>query len=227
MMHPPGKLLLRVYALLSDHFGPLGWWPADSPFEVVIGAILTQNTAWTSVERAIANLRQVQALTPEALSETPRATLEELIRPSGFFRQKTGRLQRLASHLVSDWQGDLANFCAGPITEVRNRLLAQEGIGPETADSILLYAAGRPSFVIDAYTRRIFSRIGLLTGTEPYEEIRRLFMQSLPEDVGIYNEYHAQIVQLAKTNCRIKRPMCEDCPLRELCNHALKNPCRH
>lgn len=212
--------ILKIHLLLNDHFGPLSWWPADSPFEVVIGAILTQNTAWTNVERAIINLKQAAPLTVEALTEMPRQDLEELIRPSGFFRQKAERLQGFAKHLADAWQGDLAAFCAGPIPQVRDRLLARQGIGPETADSILLYAAGRPSFVVDAYTRRIFSRIGLLTGAEPYDEIRQAFMQALPEDVAIYNEYHAQIVQLAKTSCAKRLPLCAGCPLRELCRQA-------
>lgn len=227
MTQPYDNLFQRIHTLLSDHFGPLAWWPADSPFEVVVGTILTQNTAWTNVERAIANLKHSQVLTPGALAAMPRQDLEEQIRPSGYFRQKAERLQGLARHLVDDWQGDLAAFCEGPLPEIRQRLLNQPGIGPETADSILLYAAERPSFVVDAYTRRIFSRVGLLTGLEPYEVIRNLFMQALPEDVGIYNEYHAQIVQLAKTNCRKKRPSCEDCPLRDLCRYALQESTGH
>ncbi len=212
----------RIHDLLSGHFGALAWWPADSPFEVVVGAILTQNTAWTNVERAIDNLKRARALTPRALAAMPRPVLEELIRPSGFFRQKAARLQGFASYLMSAWQGDIACLCAGPLPEARSRLLDQQGIGPETADSILLYAAGRPSFVVDAYTRRIFTRIGMLDGTESYDDIRSLFMQALPEDPVLYNEYHAQIVQLAKTSCRKKQPLCTTCPLRSLCRQVLQ-----
>jgi endonuclease-3 related protein len=209
--------LLSLYRTLLDHFGPLNWWPADSPFEVVIGAILTQNTAWTNVELAIANLKDAQALSPDKLSDFPIDRLEELIRPSGFFRQKATRLQNLSRHLVTEWQSNLNDFCSGPLDEARQRLLARPGIGPETADSILLYAAYRPSFVVDAYTRRIFERVGFLRGDETYAEVRQIFMQSLPEDVTLYNEYHALIVQLAKTCCRKRKPLCNGCPICKLC----------
>ena len=214
------KQLCHIHQLLTDHFGPLHWWPADSPFEVVVGAILTQNTAWTNVEKAIQKLKQADALSLERLALLPLKQLEELIRPSGFFRQKALRLQNLAQHLVNDWQGDLADFCGGPMEEARARLVARPGIGPETADSILLYAAERPSFVIDAYTRRIFERIGLLTGKEKYDEIRQMFMQNIAEDTRLYNEYHAQIVQLAKTCCRKRQTFCPACPLKRECRFA-------
>ena len=211
--------LLSIYRTLLDHFGPLNWWPADNPFEVVIGAILTQNTAWTNVELAIANLKDAQALSPDKLSNLPSDRLEELIKPSGFFRQKATRLQNLSRHLVTEWQSNLNDFCSGPLDEARERLLARPGIGPETADSILLYAAGRPTFVVDAYTRRVFERIGELQGNESYDEIRELFMQALPENVALYNEYHAQIVQLAKTCCRKRKPLCNECPLYKRCRY--------
>lgn len=205
---------------LHEHFGPRRWWPADSPFEVAVGAILTQNTAWTNVERAIQNLQQAQTLSAAKLATLPLPQLEALIRPAGFFRQKAARLQNLARHLAEEWDNDLAALCGGPLEDARSRLLALEGVGPETADSILLYAAGRLSFVVDAYTRRIFTRVGLLQGAETYEEIRQLFMQNLPEDVQLYNEYHAQIVQLAKVSCRKNRTFCHECPLVEVCRYA-------
>ena len=214
--------LLSLYRTLLDHFGPLNWWPADSPFEVVIGAILTQNTAWTNVELAIANLKDAQALSPDKLSDFPIDRLEELIRPSGFFRQKATRLQSLSRHLVTEWQSNLNDFCSGPLDEARERLLARPGIGPETADSILLYAAYRPSFVVDAYTRRIFERVGILRGDETYAEVRQIFMQALPEDVALYNEYHALIVQLAKTCCRKRKPLCNGCPICKLCRFGIQ-----
>jgi len=214
------KRILNIYQILSDHFGPRHWWPADSPFEVVVGAILTQNTAWTNVELAIQNLKQAGSLSLEKLAELPIERLEELIRPSGFFRQKAIRLQSLAKHLAKDWQSDLTGFCGGPLDDTRTRLLARPGIGPETADSILLYAANRPSFVVDAYTRRIFGRLGLLHGREKYDEIRLMFMQNLPEQVQLYNEYHAQIVQLAKTCCRKNKTLCSECPLHKDCHFA-------
>ena len=216
----PGSLIPCIQQRLDEHFGPLDWWPADSPFEVAVGAILTQNTAWTNVEYAIGNLKHAGALTAEVLVGLAPAKLEELIRPAGFFRQKAGRLQALSRHLVENWSGDVTALCSGPLAEARSRLLSLAGIGPETADSILLYAAARPSFVVDAYTRRIFRRIGLLQGNESYDEIRRLFMQHLPKDVPLYNEYHAQIVQLAKTCCRKQTPLCSTCPLVRTCRHG-------
>ena len=216
----PDKQLFNIYQILSDHFGPRHWWPADSPFEVVIGAILTQNTAWTNVEQAIRNLKQADALTIEKLSNLPIQQLEELIKPSGFFRQKASRLQNFAKHLQEEWQSDLSAFCSGPLNDARDRLLARPGIGPETADSILLYAADRPSFVVDAYTSRIFVRLGFLHGREKYNEIRLLFMQNLPEQTELYNEYHAQIVQLAKSYCRKNKTLCSECPLNGACSFA-------
>ena len=216
----PNNQLTTIQQLLHDHFGPLHWWPADSPFEVVVGAILTQNTAWTNVEKAIHNLKQARVLSSEKLANLPVNQLEELIKPSGFFRQKAARLHNLAKHLMEEWQNNLDDLCSGPLDDARQRLLALSGIGPETADSILLYAAGRPSFVVDAYTRRIFKRIGLLHGKESYDEIRLIFMQNLLEDAEGYNEYHAQIVQLAKTCCRKKKTFCSECPLNAVCLYA-------
>jgi endonuclease-3 related protein len=176
------------------------------------------------VERAIENLKEANVINPQKLAGIPVHRLEELIRPAGFFRQKALRLQSLAKHLANDWQSDLANFCGGPLEGARTRLLGHAGIGPETADSILLYAAHRPSFVVDAYTIRIFKRIGLLHGKEKYDEVRRLFMQNLPEDPQLFNEYHAQIVSLAKTCCRKNRTFCTKCPLNRLCRQA-RNAC--
>ena len=216
----PQKSLFNIYQLLSNHFGPRHWWPADSPFEVVIGAILTQNTAWTNVEQAIQNLKRADALTIEKLSGLPILQLEALIKPSGFFRQKASRLQNLAKHLQKEWQSDLAAFCSGTLDDARERLLARPGIGPETADSILLYATDRPSFVVDAYTRRIFGRLGFLHGREEYDAIRLWFMQNLPEQTKLYNEYHALIVQLAKTYCRKNQTLCSECPLNGACHFA-------
>lgn len=213
-------LIKAIQKRLHEHFGPQHWWPADSPFEVVIGAVLTQNTAWTNVERAIGNLRQAECLTAERLAEIPPSQLEELIRPAGFFRQKSIRLQNIARILNHEWQNSLTTLCAGPMDEARERLLSLSGVGPETADSILLYAADRPSFVVDAYTRRVFQRVGVLAGDESYDEIRCTFMLNLPEDVQLFNEYHAQIVRLAKTCCRKKKTFCSECPLNDLCQNA-------
>ena len=195
-MKRPAIDLLAVFRLLRDHFGTQQWWPAESPFEVVVGAILTQNTAWTNVEKAIANLRAAAALTPGAIATLTIPALETLIRPAGFFRQKAVRLQHVTTVLVDACAGDVAILCAGPLEAARTRLLALPGVGPETADSILLYAAHRPSFVVDAYTRRIFARLGILSGVESYDAIRARFMNELPADPPLYNEYHALIVTL-------------------------------
>jgi len=219
----PHSLIHSIQQRLNEHFGPLNWWPADTPFEVAVGAILTQNTAWTNVEFAIDNLKHAGIMCPVAFAGLSPGKLEKLIRPAGVFRQKASRLQNLARHLVNDWQGDVTALCSGPLPEARSRLLALPGIGPETADSILLYAASRPSFVVDAYTRRIFQRIGLLQGDETYDQIRRLFMQNLPEDVSLYNDYHAQIVQLAKTCCRKQITLCTECPLDQTCLYSRRN----
>jgi endonuclease-3 related protein len=212
--------LFDIFTCLDKHFGPRQWWPAETPFEVIVGAILTQNTAWTNVEKAIANLKAAQALSPQALCRLAVADLEVLIRPAGFFRQKAVRLRQVTSVLVDNYAGSVDRLCAGPLDETRVRLLTLPGIGPETADSILLYAAHRPSFVVDAYTRRIFSRLGILDGSEGYDGIRSRFMSELPHDVALFNEYHALIVTLAKECCRKRRPRCPRCPQRALCRFA-------
>jgi endonuclease III related protein len=213
---PHSPLLTEIFRRLLAHHGPLHWWPAESPFEMAVGAILTQNTAWRNVEYAIANLRAAAALTPASLRCLDRCELERLIRPSGFFRQKAERLQLFSAYLLESHDGDLPRWLAGPLPQVRRQLLDLHGIGPETADSILLYAGHRPTFVVDAYTRRLFTRLGLLRGEESYEQIRALFMDNLPADAEYFNEYHALIVEQAKTYCR-KTPRCAGCPLQELC----------
>jgi endonuclease-3 related protein len=208
--------LLFICNRLAEHFGPLHWWPADSPFEVVIGAFLTQNTAWRNVELAIAALKRAVPLTPQAICGLERQRLEELIRPAGFFRQKAQRLQLFSGDLLEHYQGDLDAMLAGPLPQVRRYLLEFKGVGPETADSILLYAAHRPSFVVDAYTRRLLQRYGILQGGESYEQIRTLFMENLPRQTDLFNEYHALIVEQCKIFCR-KRPLCDSCPLQPHC----------
>jgi len=207
----------EIFELLAARFGPLQWWPAESPYEVVTGAILTQNTAWTNVEKAIVNLKAAGALVPATMRDLSLAELEQLIRPAGFFRQKAARLHHVTTVLVDDYGGRVEDLCAGPLDAARARLLALPGVGPETADSILLYAAHRPSFVVDAYTRRIFTRLGLLDGTERYEAIRTLFMSELPQEAPLFNEYHALVVILAKSHCRKRRPECPTCPLVAIC----------
>lgn len=214
----PAKLTLpQLCNRLAAHFGPLHWWPAQTPFEVVIGAILTQNTAWRNVEYAIANLKQAQALTPTAIATLSELELQQLIRPAGFFRQKAQRLQLFVAHLFAHHDGELQHWLSGELGAVRQELLTLKGIGPETADSILLYAGNRPSFVVDAYTRRLLTRLGLLQGEESYEQIRTLFMNRLPHDSDLFNEYHALIVETCKTFCRKQAPRCPDCPLLADC----------
>ncbi len=214
---PHASHLTEVFNRLAAHFGPLHWWPAQSPFEVVVGAILTQNTAWRNVEYAIANLKKAGALTPAALRAIERDELEILIRPAGFFRQKAERLQLFVEHLFARHGGDLAALLTGPLETVRAELLDCKGVGPETADSILLYAGNRPSFVVDAYTRRLFTRLSVLHGDEGYEKIRSLFMEHLPHDTDLFNEYHALIVEECKTFCRKRAPLCSSCPLLAGC----------
>ena len=222
-MTVPEPDLQTVFLRLEARFGPQQWWPAETPFEVAVGAILTQNTAWTNVERAIANLKAAEALSPAAFRRLAGDQMEQLIRPAGSFRQKAVRLQHLAAILIDRYGGDVARLCAGPLDQARGRLLALPGIGPETADSILLYAAQRPSFVVDAYTRRIFTRLGLLTGKEGYEVIRARFLDALPHEFPLFNEYHALIVTLAKGHCRKQQPKCPTCPLQQICRFALPN----
>ncbi|MBI2887842.1 MAG: endonuclease III domain-containing protein [Chloroflexi bacterium] len=212
---PAGSLrdhLLAVFHRLHRYYGPLRWWPAETPFEVIVGAVLTQNTSWGNVEKAIANLKAAGLLEPAPLRKLSVDELVEQIRPSGTYRVKARRLRALLAWLGEDPQARLA----GDLEMTRRELLRVPGIGPETADAILLYAAGRPTFVVDAYTRRVLQRLELHPEERSYEGYRRLFMEHLPEDPALYNEYHAQLVQLGKDHCRAT-PKCQGCPLREVC----------
>ena len=210
-------LLLEVYRRLLRAYGPQGWWPAETPFEVMVGAVLTQATAWRNVERAIARLKAAGVLSHQGIAALPPKELEELVRPSGFFRQKARRLRALVK-LVLD-HGDVEALLSLPPEELREKLLSVPGIGPETADSILLYAAGHPAFVVDAYTKRILHRLGLLPEeAAPYAEVQRMFQENLPQDPQLYGEYHALLVRHAKEHCRT-RPRCDGCPLADRCPH--------
>lgn len=204
----------RTFHKLYNYFGPQHWWPAKTPFEVMIGAILTQNTNWGNVERAIANLRAAEVLTPQRIYSTTLQRLRRLIRPAGFYNQKARRLKAFSRFLIDRYGESIAKMRREETTKLRGELLALDGIGPETADSILLYALGKPVFVIDAYTRRVFSRHGFLSEKHGYSDWQEFFEGSLPRDVSLYNEYHALIVKLAKTFCR-KRPNCDECPLAD------------
>jgi len=207
--------IFKVYKKLSAHFGPQKWWPARSSFEVIIGAILTQNTNWQNVERAIANLKEESLLTPDKLRNTKSAKLAKLIRPAGYFNIKTKRLKNFLRYFFNRYNGRIDNMRKAPGEALRKELLAVNGIGPETADSILLYALGKPFFVVDAYTKRIFSRHGFINETDDYSKVQRFFMERLPKDKNIYNEYHALIVKLAKEFCSKKKSKCTECVLRD------------
>lgn len=204
--------LLDIYNKLYKHFGPRHWWPADTPFEVIVGAILTQNTAWSNVERALANLKKEGLLTPKKLYNLDVKRLAQLIRPAGYFNIKSARLKEFLKFLFKRHNGSLKNMFSCGTADLRQQLLAVKGIGPETADSILLYAANKPVFVVDAYTKRIFSRHNLIGNKADYDEVQRLFMDKLPRSRKLYNEYHALIVELGKNICKTK-PRCDICPL--------------
>ena len=207
--------MLELFEILLRRYGPLHWWPAESPIEVCVGAILTQNTNWLNVEKAISNLRRAGLLSLEALWEVDRERLAELIRPSGFFNVKSARLKDFLGWLLTRY-GTLEAMFGGDWRLLREELIAVRGIGRETCDSILLYAGEKPSFVVDAYTKRLFSRLGLVAETDGYERVRSLFMDALPADSLLFNEYHALIVEHCKRHCR-KRPLCGDCPLQGSC----------
>lgn len=215
MAEKTGPALLEIYAILMRAYGPQHWWPAETPTEVVIGAILTQNTAWTNVERAIDQLRRADALSFSVLRDMPVLKLEQLIKPSGTYRVKALRLKAFADVLWKDHGGSLQNMFAGSVEHARARLLAIHGIGPETADAILLYAAGKASFVVDAYTVRILRRHFLLDDTAKYDDVQGMFHRDLPPDPRMFNEYHALLVAIGKRHCRATA-QCDGCPLESL-----------
>lgn len=208
--------LKAIYRRLLHRYGPQYWWPAAHPFEMMVGAILTQATAWVNVERAMERLAQAGFLSPQAIAEAPLAQLEELVRPSGYFRMKARKLKRLAVHMMENYRGEVAKLLARPCGPLRQELLSIYGIGPETADCILLYAAQYPVFVIDAYTLRAGSRLGLFPAGTRYDEAQTFFHQRLPHDPILFGEYHALWVELGKELCRPK-PACHRCPLLEHC----------
>lgn len=205
---------MAVYRRLHTAYGSQRWWPGDSAFEIMVGAVLTQNTAWSNVEKAIANLKAANALTPEAIAGAPHRRLAAWLKPSGYFNIKAQRLRALCEWLLRE--GGVRRIARLPTDRLRHALLAVHGVGPETADDILLYAFHRPVFVIDAYTRRIFARLGLIQGDEDYETLRRLFETRLDADVPLFNEYHALIVAHGKDVCR-PRPRCGNCALAARC----------
>jgi len=206
------RVLLAIYEALHADHGPRGWWPGRTRLEIIVGAILTQNTAWGNVEKAIAALRARRWLSLAALRAAPEAALAAAVRPSGYFRQKARKLKSFIAWCDGGYQGSLARMARAPTDKLRAELLGIWGIGPETADSILLYAFDRPAFVIDAYTHRILRRHALHPGGG-YEDVRAMMERSLPRDVQLYNDYHAQIVWTGQRFCRRARPRCRECPL--------------
>jgi endonuclease-3 related protein len=233
------EIILLIYDRLHDFFGSQQWWPMDAiyhenngsdpRFEIIIGAILTQNTAWSNVEKALHNLKMKNILDLFNMNKQDISSLKMLIKPSGFFNQKANRLKHICNFLLQTYDGDLDQMFARPTNLLRDELLQIKGIGPETADSILLYAGSKPIFVVDAYTKRICNRIPLNVDETCYDEIQHYFQESLekhhPKDQlsTIYNEYHAFIVELGKQFCKKQKPLCMDCPLESLCNFPKKS----
>jgi endonuclease-3 related protein len=212
--------LLEIYRRLYAAYGPQHWWPAGSPFEVVVGAILTQSAAWVNVEKAIENLRAAGILSPQGLLRVGIDDLARLIYPAGYYNAKARKLKAFVEMLFDSHGGQLDALFALPLPQLRQELLATYGIGQETADSITLYAAHKPVFVIDAYTRRVFSRLGLVPAGDSYASWQAMFSEALPPDVQLFNEYHALIDRHAKTVCR-KAPLCGQCCLRQVCRLAM------
>lgn len=214
-MKRPEERLLKIYKLLYKRFGPQHWWPGETRLEIIIGAILTQNTAWGNVEKAIANLKRGGVLEVKKLSRISEPRLARLIRPSGYYNIKARRIKNFLRFLNSAYDGSLHAMFNTEMHRLRNELIGVKGIGPETADSILLYAGKRPAFVVDAYTKRIFSRHGFVNGDASYEDVQKIFKMNLPSDVRLFNEFHALIVKLGKDLCTSKNPSCDECPIRE------------
>ncbi len=209
------KTLTEIYQLLFDRFGPQHWWPGETRFEIITGAILTQNTSWANVEKAITNLKSADCLTPEKLHHLETVQLAELIRSAGYYNIKARRLKNFINWLFDDYEGELTNLESIDTDQLRAELLEIKGVGRETADSILLYAFDRPIFVVDAYTARIVFRHGLIGPDADYEQLRELFESSLPQDTQLFNEYHALLVRAGKEFCRPKA-RCPHCPLEKL-----------
>lgn len=209
--------LLEIYHRLYAAYGPQHWWPGEGPFEVIVGAILTQQVGWRNVELAIAGLKTAGLMDPESLARAPLEQIAQIIRPTGYYNQKAKKLKAFLDFLNARYNADLNKLFSLPVDKLREELLSVRGIGEETADSIILYAAEKPSFVVDAYTRRILTRLGVINGEESYGEIRELFMKNLPEDVPLYNEYHALLVRHGKERCLKRNPRCAGCPLADMC----------
>ncbi len=212
MSDSTGERLMDMFDLMLNHFGPQHWWPGETQLEIMVGAILTQNTSWSNVEKAILNLKTDNLLSLEALYYSSLPSLADRIRPAGYFNIKAGRLKNLVNTIMDRYDGNITGFLSQETDSLRRELISIKGVGPETADSILLYAAGRPLFVIDGYTHRILNRHGLVDEQVSYYDLQGLFMDNLPEDPELFNEFHALMVRTGKEYCR-RRPLCNLCPL--------------
>ena len=209
------RTLLSIYEALYKVYGPQRWWPARTRFEVIVGAILTQNTAWPNVEKAIANLRRHKLLSPRSLKEIEASRLARMIRPSGYYNIKAARLKNFIRFLYANFRGNLTTMFSRDMSQLREELLKVKGLGKETVDSIPLYAGDMPIFVVDAYTKRVLSRHGLIGPKSGYDDTQDLFMNNLPRNKRLFNEYHALLVRLAKDACKTT-PRCDICPIRKL-----------
>ena len=208
--------LMPAYDRLLDEFGPQHWWPGGSPFEIMVGAVLVQNTAWRNVERAIDNLREAGVMEPRSMYALPPAELAELIRPAGYYQVKAKRLRNLLKFVVEEYDGSVEAMFSTDLLTLREKLLTIHGIGPETADATLLYAGGLATFVVDTYTHRVLARHGWIGYDAGYDDIKEYFERSLPADATLYNEYHALLVRVGKDFCRRTVPKCDQCPLADL-----------
>ena len=219
-------LLPEIYRRLFGEYGPQHWWPGEGPFEMIVGAILTQSAAWTNVEKALASMKAAGCWSFEALHRTHESELAEIVRPSGYFNAKARKLKAFAARVSVAYQGDLGAMLAKPTPELREELLAIHGIGEETADDIIVYAAGKPSFVIDAYSRRIVDRMGLSPdgGNPKYRDYQALFHHNLPPETPLFNEFHALLDRHAKIRCTKRAPQCDGCCLADICATGLARP---
>jgi endonuclease-3 related protein len=213
------RLLMNIYRRLYQTYGSRNWWPGETSFEVMVGAILTQNTSWKNVEKAIQRLKMNGVLNPEGIYHLKKSQLAPLIRSSGYYRIKADRLKSFVDFLYEEYGGDLKGMKRERLAELREKLLGVKGIGPETADSILLYGLKKPIFVVDAYTKRVLSRHRMISEKASYEEVQKLFMEHLPPDEKLFNEYHALFVHLGKTLCK-KTARCDICPIKGIAHRA-------
>lgn len=216
----PKETLVKIYDKLLEAFGPQHWWPADDDFEIIVGAILTQSVSWKNVEKAIDNLKAEGLLSLDAILAVDKDKLAALIKSTMYYNQKALKLKNFCRYIKQNYGGDIYSLFEKSIPNMRAELLSIKGIGPETADSIILYAAAKPIFVVDAYTRRIFSRLGFLPDDVKYSQMQDFFMSNLPSDVNLFNEYHALIVRLGKDYCKNKKPLCNECPVKNHCSNT-------